>query len=477
MLRRELKLTETMSGQKRKFEAIENSTAKIYVCGITPYSESHVGHGRCYVNFDTLVRVLIATGYDVKYVRNYTDIDDKIIDMIPEGELSIDSCKAYTEKYINSFEKTMLQLNCLEPSASPKVTENGETIISFIEELEKKGFTYKVESDEGTDIYFEIDKFREYGKLSGKTPEKLQMLPRVDNLPGKKKPYDFALWKGNKKKLFWNSKWGYGRPGWHIECSALSRKELGKTLDIHGGGADLIFPHHENEIAQSEACNGTTFANYWIHNAHVNVDKEKMSKSLKNSFALPNLLTSFPPMAVRFYFLQHHYRKPINFSLQSVASALNGYKKFKSFFDGADTGRERPDRIGTDFLKSGKRKEIDDYLANLSKIGEEFFAALRDDLNSPRAIALIFENCEFIRKDEKIKNELAWLVENLLGIQLNHEQLDAKEKKGRSLSEDEIKRLIKEREAARAARDWKTADKIREILIQEGVNIHDKKIS
>ena len=290
---------------------LPEQTIKMYVCGITPYSDAHIGHGRCYVVFDILYKLFIFLGYNIKYVRNFTDIDDKLLSKAQETGSDY---KQIADKFIKRFKEDIFALGCLAPTLEPRVTENIAEIISFIEGLIKKKKAYVLDND----VYFDIESFSQYGKLSRKNLDELITGARVDINLNKKNPADFALWKGNNENLFWKSPWGYGRPGWHIECSALVEKYLGSTIDIHGGGMDLIFPHHENEVAQSEALMEKPLSKIWIHNAFVNLNKEKMSKSLGNIFTLRELFKKYDPMILRFYFLGHHYRTPIDFKMEML---------------------------------------------------------------------------------------------------------------------------------------------------------------
>ena len=370
----DLYLTDSLRGKKEKFIPLNDKKVKMYVCGITPYDYSHIGHGRSYVDFDVLFRLLAFLGYDVTYVRNFTDIDDKILNKAISVYRDISKYRLIADEYISLFEKDMKALNCLKPTYEPRVTDNIDEIINFIKELINKGYAYIVEHD----VYFDTSRFKEYGKLSKRKKEDVQAGARVEISSKKRQPEDFVLWKGNNEHLFWKSEWGYGRPGWHIECSVLARKFLGDTIDIHGGGSDLIFPHHENEIAQSEALTGKPFVRYWVHNAFVMVEKEKMSKSLGNYFTLHAIFEKFDPMVLRFYFLQHHYRTPIDFNLKSLDAAKGGYERLTKIF-------------GIDDLDTAVNLKIDDIDLSLPPV-REFLSCLADDLNTPKSLAVIFEN-------------------------------------------------------------------------------------
>ena len=299
-----LNLTNTMSGLKEEFIPIDPPQIKMYVCGITPYDYAHLGHGRCYVTFDVLYRLLKFLGYQVTYVRNFTDIDDKIINRAIKDFNNPADYKIITDKYISTFEEDMSLLNCQRPTYEPRVTQTINEIIEFIKGLVDSGIAYVSNGD----VYFSIKKFKDYGKLSKRTKEDVLAGARVEVREEKHDPLDFALWKSSKDGIGWQSPWGLGRPGWHIECSAMAEKYLGKQIDIHGGGMDLIFPHHENEIAQSEGLNSIPFVKYWFHNAFITVDQEKMSKSLGNFITLKDAFKQVDPMILRYYFVSHHYR-------------------------------------------------------------------------------------------------------------------------------------------------------------------------
>lgn len=440
-----LKITNTLGRKKEKFNPLNNDLVNMYVCGITPYDYSHIGHGRCYVNFDLLFRLLKFLGYKVKYVRNFTDIDDKILKKAASENIDY---KLIADQFIKFFHEDMLSLNCLEPTKEPRVTEVIGSIIKFIKELMDKGFAYKADGD----IYFETEKFKNYGKLSGKKLDELQAGARVGVNQLKKNPSDFVLWKGNEQKKFWRTPWGYGRPGWHIECSVMAKDFLDATIDIHGGGQDLIFPHHENEIAQSESLNSKTFARYWIHNAFVNIDKEKMSKSLGNILTLKEIFKKFDPMVLRFYFLQHQYATPIEFSFSSLKSAKIAYKKL------------------INILEKVENESIQIHTIELRKdFTTQIIEALYDDLNTPKALGIIFENIDTIKQDEQTAQIVKFILTNLFGLTL--QKLKEKETK----ITPEIKELIKQRESARENKDWKLADQIRDKLIKMGVKIQDEK--
>jgi len=434
-------LTNTLTRKKENFVPLNDKKVGMYVCGVTPYADSHIGHGRCYVNFDILYRLLKFLNYDVTYVRNITDIDDKLINKAKTETGNILDYLQISQKYTANFWNDMQSLNNLKPTYEPKVTENIQEIIEFIQDLIEKKHAYIL----GSDVYFDVVSFDQYGSLSGKKLEDLKLGARIDVDERKKHPADFVLWKGNSENLFWKSPWGYGRPGWHIECSVMAQKYLGETLDIHGGGMDLIFPHHENEVAQSQARNLKSLSKYWVHNAFINVNKEKMSKSLGNFFTLKTVFQKFDPMVLRFYFLQHHYRTPIEFTLQSL--------KLVSVFENIKI----------------QEKNITLSQVESNSLLSEMLSAICDDLNTPKFIGILFENLNLIKESES----LAILVKNFVNLVLGL-KLDAISESIEITSE--IEALIKKREQARVDKNWALSDEIRSQLLKLGYQVQDKKI-
>jgi cysteinyl-tRNA synthetase len=442
-----LRLINTLSKTKEDFMPTKQEDVKMYACGITPYDYSHIGHGRYFIFVDTLVRTLKLIGYNVNYVRNLTDIDDKIL---TKAEKELGDFKKYpeiTKKFISLFNEEMARLNCLIPTHEPKVTENINPIIEFISGLLEKKAAYIA----GSDVYFDTLTFKKYGKFSGKNLDDLISGARVEVNKKKKNISDFVLWKGNSNGLFWESPWGHGRPGWHIECSALAKKYLGDSIDIHCGGMDLIFPHHENEIAQSEALTGKTFAKYWIHNAVLNINKEKMSKSIGNTLTLQQVFEKFDPMVLRFYFLQHQYCTPIDFDMEKLEASQKAYKKLIRNFkeESSDSSDAETEKIN-------------------SKIIQEITEAICDNLNTPKVIGIIFENTREISSSAKLKNLVKSFLNNVFGLTLQSIE-HKKEVTG------EIQDMINLRNQARKNKDWKTSDDIRDKLISLGYNLEDKK--
>jgi cysteinyl-tRNA synthetase len=434
----------TLSGKKEELNV--TTPIKMYVCGVTPYDDAHVGHGRCYVSFDVLKRVLSFCDHEVIYCRNFTDIDDKIMHRA-ERELGDRlRFKEIADRYINNFTQDITALNCLPPEYEPRVTDNIPAIIVFIEELIEKGCAYQA----GNDVYFRIETFPEYGKLSKQKIEELHAGARVDLREQKENPLDFALWKGEPEGEFWKSPWGYGRPGWHIECSVLARINLAEHIDIHGGGLDLIFPHHENEIAQSESLFGEPFSRIWMHNGMVTINKEKMSKSLGNFFFLRDLYKHFDPMVIRYFYLTHHYRMPIEFSFEALNNAQKSYERLIRLCE-------------TDCSAI----DISDYR---SEIVERMINFLIDDLNTPGLIGVLFENITHIAQNERELAAVKNILMNVLGLTLQPLPVQKVE------LTPEIQELINERNKARREKNWARSDELRDQLKAMGVDLHDEKI-
>ena len=455
-----MKIYNTLTRKKDEFVPITPGEANIYVCGPTVYNYFHIGNARPFVVFDTLRRYLEYRGYKVNYVQNFTDVDDKIINKAaeegrPAGEVS--------EAYIKEYFKDAEALNVGKATVHPKVTDHMDEIIQFVKTLQEKGFAYEVKGD----VYFSTRKFKEYGKLSKQNIEDLESGARVDVGEQKQDPLDFALWKARKTEgeIAWESPWGMGRPGWHIECSAMSKKHLGETIDIHAGGQDLTFPHHENEIAQSESCNGAPFANYWMHNGYITIDNEKMSKSKGNFFTVRDILKEYNGEIIRFFLLSGHYRNPINFSDQLMEQAKNSLARMEnakaSLKHLAENGRD-------DFTEEEKAA-----LKGLESFKSTFIEKMEDDLNTADAITSIFELISAINTAVKdggsktfAKEALALLAEltGVLGL------LSEKEEEG---LDGEIEALIQERQKARAEKNFARSDEIRDILKERGITLKD----
>lgn len=433
----------------------------MYVCGVTPYDEPHLGHARCYVVFDVLRRTFEFKGYRVKHIQNFTDVDDKIIDRAHQNK---EDPLHYPERFIKSYFQWMSLLNVKSADQYPRVTQNMPVILNLIKKLIKNGLAYEVE---GT-VYYSVRKFPSYGKLSNRNVDELKKGARVEVDERKKDPLDFALWKRAKEREpSWDSPWGKGRPGWHIECSALSMQALGEEFDIHGGGLDLIFPHHENEIAQSEGATNKTFARYWIHNGFVTLNEEKMSKSLGNFFSLKDILAHTDPMVVRYFLLSQHYRSPLNYSDSDLEQARSAW--FDRMVGSYRIAAEHS------FQSKGLNKLDKDLETKLEALRVAFDDSLSDDLNTASALGVLNQLGTFIFELDKNKSnnfsKSTWKkikesfdeMANVLGL-----MMPAEEK-----WDDEIYKLVKEREQARQDKEWKKSDQIRDALKKKGVLVVD----
>ncbi len=453
-----MKIYNTMSRQKEDFVPVDENEVKIYACGPTVYNYIHIGNARPLCVFDVLRRYLEYRGYNVKFVQNFTDVDDKIIKRANEEGIAFEDV---SKKYIKEFWTDAHGLNFKDATIHPKATENIDEIISIIKELEDKGFAYAVDGD----VYFRTLKFSDYGKLSHQPIEDLQSGARIAVGEKKENPLDFALWKTAKEgEPFWESPWGNGRPGWHIECSAMNRRYLGNTIDIHCGGQDLIFPHHENEIAQSECANGCTFSKYWMHNGYINVDNVKMSKSLGNFKTVREIADVYGYEVIRYFLISSHYRSPINYNLEII-------EQCKSALERLYTCRESLDFA----LKNAAGDTDDEELIKLfNSRREQFIAAMDDDLNTADGIAAVFELVKDINTkvlDKSVSKSVCRAacdvfdeLCDVLGILYN--------RKSNNL-DSEVEALIEKRQQARANKDWATADKIRDDLKAMGIILKD----
>lgn len=462
-----MKIYNTMTRQKEEFQPIHEGKAGIYVCGPTVYDYIHIGNARPMIVFDTLRRYLTYKGYDVNYVSNFTDVDDKIIKRA--NEEGVDA-SVISERYIEEVKKDMAAMNVQEASTHPKATEEIPDMIEMVKTLIEKGHAYEVN---GT-VYFRTRSFPEYGKLSHKNIDELESGHRaeahqmkVSGEDEKEDFLDFVLWKPKKEgEPYWDSPWGQGRPGWHLECSVMSKKYIGDVIDIHAGGEDLIFPHHENEIAQSEAANGTQFARYWMHNAFLRIDGEKMSKSLGNFFTIREISEKYPLQIIRFFMLSAHYRSPLNFSDELVEAAKSGldrivtaYEKVKELAEKSEAGTMTP--------------EEEENAAKLSDYITRFEAAMDDDLNTADAISVIFELVKFSNSTtgeasskaycEALQGTISKLCD-VLGIIVEQEK---------ELLDADIEALIEERQSARKNKDFARADAIRDELAARGIALLD----
>ncbi|SMP15860.1 cysteinyl-tRNA synthetase [Desulfurobacterium pacificum] len=460
-----MKVFDTLTGEKQEFKPLEENTVKMYVCGPTVYDHAHIGHARSAVVFDVIRRWFEYKGYKVIYVRNYTDVDDKIIKRSKEEGIPWNEVAA---KYITSYEEDMKALNVKEPTFKPKVTEHIREIIELIQGLIEKGYAY----ESGGDVYFRVKKFPEYGKLSKRKIEELLAGARIEPGENKEDPLDFALWKRSKEgEPGWESPWGIGRPGWHIECSAMAMKYLGETMDIHGGGLDLIFPHHENEIAQSESYTGKPFARFWIHNGFVMVNKEKMSKSLGNFFTIKEILEKFNPDVLRFFLLSTHYRSPIDFSFERLEDASRSLKRIQNFLESKNIVESLPESEETTSTPQ------------VSKYRKAFEEAMDDDFNTAKALGILFELVKEANtlKDKAVKNRKiskagkSFILDSLSLVKEALKTLGFKlEKEKSNQIEDElIKLLIEVRSEMRKRKLFDVADRIRDRLKELEITLED----
>jgi cysteinyl-tRNA synthetase len=437
-------LKNTLTGEKTVFAPLQNNHVGMYVCGITPYDFAHVGHGRCYVIFDVVYRLLKTFGYSVTYVRNFTDIDDKLLARAEKEYGDATRYKEVAQRFIDAYHEDMQRLGCCNPQHEPRVTEVIPEIIAFIEGLIKKGNAYESNGS----VYFAVNTFCDYCKLSKRDINDLQAGARVEINDEKRNPLDFALWKAETGNDFWQSPWGHGRPGWHIECSVMAEKYLGAQIDIHGGGMDLIFPHHENELAQSEALHGHEFARFWLHNAFVRIDKEKMSKSLGNFFTLRQVFEKYDPMVVRYMILNHHYRSPLDFSFDDLDVSQKTYQRLCKLLHTTEPAASVD--VGNPLVKS-------------------MMTFLCDDLNTPGMFGVLFENWDLLQKDEQARAAVKALLVNALGLTL----IPLPEKEVEMTPE--IESLLAQREQARKDRNWKLSDELRDQLKALGYEVRDTK--
>lgn len=476
-----LKIYNSLTRQKEAFQPIKEGKVRIYVCGVTVYDFCHIGHARSGIVFDTVYRYfkhLEKTGSldEVTYVRNFTDVDDKIINKANQDGKT---CREISEKYIEEFYTDMDALGLLKPDVEPKATDHIPEMVSMIGKLIEKGHAYQSESD----VYFDINSFSSYGNLSGKTLEDLQAGARVAVDEKKKNPGDFALWKGSKPgEPEWDSPWGKGRPGWHIECSAMGQKYLGEYFDIHGGGKDLIFPHHENEIAQSQATTGKAPVKYWMHNGFVDINKEKMSKSLGNFFTIRDVLKEVNPETLRFFLLTSHYRSGIDFSEQVLKDAKMGVEKFYRALQDMTALQAK----GGPAPKQGAEPRLDFILSTHKR----FFEEMEDDFNTAAAIGHLFEwlravNSLLTENPSILLSRMDRILHDfqemsfILGVfQQVPDQYFEKENEGRlaklNMDKEAITRLIEERTEARKNKDWAKSDAIRDQLAAKGIILEDK---
>nr|CBX30475.1 Cysteinyl-tRNA synthetase [uncultured Desulfobacterium sp.] len=466
-----LRIYNTIERKKVPFEPVQPGKVSMYVCGPTVYDSCHIGHARSVIVFDVILKYLNATGLEVTYVRNFTDVDDKIINRAVQ--LGIESHEV-AERYIKEFYEDMDALNIKRATIEPKATEHIDKIIALIEILLKKEIAYRIDGD----IYYSVDKFKDYGKLSGRKLEDMEAGARVEIDERKNNPFDFALWKSQKPgEPYWESPWGRGRPGWHIECSAMSSAYLGETFDIHGGGKDLIFPHHENEIAQSEGAFEKPFAKYWVHNGFVNINHEKMSKSLGNFLLIKDILKSYHPDSVRLFLLSNHYRSPIDFTDKAMEESEAALDKIYSAIQRVE---EIADITGKDFINYPEG------------YWEKFCESMDDDFNTAKGIGYLFDSVRHINRlldENSNSDEIKTIINSIyadirkmgdvIGILSEPAEIYFNKKKTKFIETKDvdpslIDALVKQRFEARKAKDWKKADRIRDKLSGIDVIIEDK---
>lgn len=457
-----MRIFNTMTRKKEEFVPLDKNEVKMYSCGPTVYDYFHIGNARPFIIFDTMRRYLEYRGYKVKFVQNFTDVDDKMINRANKEGITV---AELAERFIGEYFKDAKALGIREASVHPRATENIDAIIEIVKKLEDKGYAYNVDGN----VYFRTKKFNEYGKLSKQPLEDLEAGARIDVNEHKEDAMDFALWKAQKEgEPAWESPWGMGRPGWHIECSAMANRYLGETIDLHSGGQDLIFPHHENEIAQSECANCKEFARYWMHNGYININNQKMSKSLGNFFTVRDIAKKYDYEIIRFFMLSAHYRNPVNFSDELMEQAKSAVERVYTCI------------ANLEFLKkNAKQRENtaaeNEYIAELGKIKDRFIAAMDDDLNTADALAAIFDivyaaNTKLSDtgdNSEDVIIKTLELIDELGGV------LGLFEKREQESASEEIEALIKQRGEARAAKDWAKADEIRDKLKAMNVEVKD----
>ncbi|MDQ0999907.1 cysteinyl-tRNA synthetase [Neobacillus niacini] len=453
-----IQLYNTLTRKKEVFVPLEEGKVKMYVCGPTVYNYIHIGNARPAIVFDTVRRYFEYRGYDIQYVSNFTDVDDKLIRAANQlGE----DVPAIADRFIEAYFEDVTALGCKKADIHPRVMENMDIIIEFIDQLIKKGFAYESEGD----VYFRTRKFDDYGKLSHQSIDDLQVGARIEVGEKKQDDMDFALWKAAKEgEIFWESPWGIGRPGWHIECSAMAKKYLGETIDIHAGGQDLTFPHHENEIAQSEALTGKTFARYWMHNGYINIDNEKMSKSLGNFVLVHDIIKKHNPQVLRFFMLSVHYRNPINYSEELLESTKAAFERLTTSYQNLQHRKESSTNL-TD--------NNQEWLEKIEALQDEFIKAMDDDFNTAKAISVLFDLSKLANYYLLEKNTAVEVIDkfttqfnklfNVLGLSLETtEMLD-----------EEIDALIEKRIQARKDRNFQLSDRIRDQLKEMNIILED----
>ena len=449
-----MKVFNSYTNKLEEFIPMDGNKVKMYVCGPTVYDNAHLGHARCYITWDILYRYLKFRGYDVTYCRNVTDVDDKIL---KKSEAENKTPEEVSKYWYGKFSDSMKALNNLKPDIEPFATKTLGEMISIVKDLINKDYAYEIDGD----VYFRVSKFPQYGMLSKQPIDSLVSGARVEVGDRKENPLDFTLWKRDEK-FGYNSPWGKGRPGWHIECSAMNRKHLGKTIDIHAGGADLIFPHHENEIAQSECANGCKFVNYWMHNGFVTINKEKMSKSLGNFLTVDDLLKSYDANTIRFFILTNHYRMPVEFSDEALQSASAGIKRM---------------------LNAKQTKINEEFDISTTEEYKQFVEAMDEDLNTSKALAVLFDLANKANKDVENAFTILYKLASVLGFSFEKAQLSEDELKEKLIqvskelekNYESMDEIINDRKQARTDKNWEVADKIRIALDNVGIILKDSK--
>lgn len=455
-----MKVYNTLTRKKEEFIPITQGEVKMYVCGPTVYNFFHIGNGRTFIVFDTIRRYFEYRGYKVKFVQNFTDVDDKLIKKANEENITL---RQIGDKYISEYYKDADGLNIKRATVNPRATEYIDEIIKFVEELIQKGFAYEVDGD----VYFSTKNFTTYGKLSGQNLDDLQAGARISVDERKKDSMDFAIWKAKKEgEPGWKCPWGEGRPGWHIECSCMAKNILGDTIDIHAGGSDLVFPHHENEIAQSEALTGKTFANYWMHSAFVNINNEKMSKSLNNFFTAREILERYDADVIRFLMLSGHYRVQLNFSEDLLESAKSSVERLYNAVSNLEN-----------LLEESCVDEINDkeekYITSLDVYRKRYIDKMDDDFNTADAISVLFDLVKDINTNISVDSSRKAIQGALDIIRELGDPLGILQKSTKGSIEEEIEKLIEDRQQARKNRDFALADKIRDDLKDKGIVLED----
>lgn len=455
-----MKIFNTMTRQKEEFIPIKSGEVNMYVCGPTVYNYFHIGNARTFLIFDTVRKYFEYKGYKVNYIQNFTDIDDKMIKKANEESITV---KELGDKYIDEYYKDADGLNIERATENPRATEYMDEIIEFVKDLIEKGYAYEVDGD----VYFSTKNFKEYGKLSGQNLDDLQAGARISVDERKQDPMDFAIWKSEKPgEPSWSSPWGKGRPGWHIECSCMAHNILGETIDIHAGGADLVFPHHENEIAQSEARTGKAFANYWMHSAYLNINNKKMSKSLNNFFTTREILEKYDAEVIRLFMLSAHYRTPLNFSDELLESTKSSNERL---YNAIGNLERLLDEVKVDKLTEEEKS----YIEKMNSYKAKYIEKMDDDFNTADAIAIIFDLIKDVNTNVTVDSSKELVNYSLGLIRELGKPLGILQKSTICNLDDEIEALVEQRQQARKDKNWALSDKIRDDLKEMGIVLED----